>query len=168
MKFELVLGVLALLSFLPILIGLVHSLRTIGRPGFDVCNIGGSYEGGYTRSAEAAVPTPHLLATQGTAANEADICGVADFPIGKFADAAEIDTMVGIIPLTLGKPTEMIASEAIAVDTEVYAAANGKVSDLPADAGDYWKVGRAINEAAADGDELIVTPIYPVKVTVEA
>ena len=55
-------------------------------------------------------------------------------------------------------------SEAVTVGVDVYAAADGKVSLLPAEAGDYIKVGVALEAAAATDDIIEVLPVDSGKV----
>lgn len=52
----------------------------------------------------------------------------------------------------------MIASDAINAGADVYAAADGKVSMLPVEAGTYYKIGIALTVAKADGDGVEVAP----------
>lgn len=53
----------------------------------------------------------------------------------------------------------MIASGAINAGADVYAAADGKVSMLPVEAGTYHKVGVALTATAAEDDGIEVAPI---------
>ncbi len=83
------------------------------------------------------------------------------------ADAAEIDIEVRLLGIFDGTLI-MVASGVIAADADVYADAAGKVSTLPAVAGLYWRVGRALVAAAADGDRIEVQHHKPVPVYVLA
>lgn len=56
------------------------------------------------------------------------------------------------------------AAGAITVSADVYAAADGKVQALPTAAGDYIKVGVALEAAAEDGDVIEVLPVESGKV----
>lgn len=56
------------------------------------------------------------------------------------------------------------AKGAIGMCAEVFAAANGTVSALPAAAGDYIKVGVALEASAEDGDVIEVLPVESGKI----
>ncbi|WP_018124957.1 capsid cement protein [Desulfovibrio oxyclinae] len=58
----------------------------------------------------------------------------------------------------------VIAAGAVSVGQDVYAAAGGKVEALPVLAGDYIKVGVAMEAAAEDGDLIEVVPNEPGKI----
>jgi subtilisin family serine protease len=156
---------LALITIGPLALAVVRSGEMFGDP--IACNTAGTHAAGITRSAEAAIGTPHLLLTKGTADNEVNICGADDMPLGTAADVVAIDEQVGVHLLAGGGQTIlMVAGEAIDVGEEVYTAANGKVTDLSAVAGTYYKVGTALTKATADGDEIEVMPCYPVATVV--
>ncbi|QJT10239.1 hypothetical protein [Oceanidesulfovibrio marinus] len=56
------------------------------------------------------------------------------------------------------------AKGAVEIAAEVFAAANGTVSALPAAAGDYIKVGVALEASAEDGDVIEVLPVESGKI----
>ena len=80
------------------------------------------------------------------------------------ASAAEEEVSVNILGST-GRTLLMVASEDITVGEAVFAAASGKIQDLPAGAGTYYQVGFAMNAAAADG-LVEVQPCAPIKTVV--
>ncbi|MEF2145133.1 MAG: capsid cement protein [Desulfovibrionaceae bacterium] len=55
-------------------------------------------------------------------------------------------------------PLPMIAAGAVPLGDEVYAAASGKIQSLPTAAGDYVRIGTALEAAADDGDVILVQP----------
>lgn len=125
------------------------------------------FPGSMTRIADAAHALQYLLVKFGSAATHIAIAGVADSPIGMCPDTPALGDSAAV--LLLGSANEsrtMVASEAIAVGVRVFAAADGKISDLPAGAGDYFCVGVALEAAAADLDEIQVDPCVPFTVTV--
>lgn len=81
-----------------------------------------------------------------------------DDPIGVGEYAADADDQVAVRLLNDAGTFEMIAAGAIDAGADVYAAADGKVSALSASAGDYRKIGIALEAAAADGDIIEVLP----------
>lgn len=136
-----------------------------------LCNIGeGTFaEGRVSKLADAAVTTRYLLAKEGSDADHFDICGAANRPWGVITDEAAIGDMVNLELFGLiNRSILMVASEAITAGSDIYAAANGKVQDEPATAGTFYRVGRALTAAGADGDVLSVIPLPPVKVIVLA
>lgn len=156
---------IALLLVGPLALASIRSGDFFGGP--IACNSAGTHAAGITRAAEAAITTPHLMLTKGTAVDEVNICAADDFPLGTAADVVAIDERVGVHLLAGGGHTLlMVAGEAVDVGEEVYTAAGGKVTDLSASAGTYYKVGVALTAATADGDEIEVMPCYPVETTV--
>jgi hypothetical protein len=125
------------------------------------------YPGSLTKTADAALATQHLLVKFGTADTNIAVAGVADAPIGACVDtpAADESAAVHLLGSYPGSIT-MVASEAITAGERVFAAASGKVSDLPAAAADYFCVGTALESASADGDEIEVDACVPFTVTV--
>ncbi|MEO0510557.1 MAG: capsid cement protein [Verrucomicrobiota bacterium] len=118
----------------------------------------GQSPGCITRSAEVALASEHLLLKPGTAANEVDICGANDLPIGWNDDEAVIDTNTNVNLLGSAFETAVLtASGNVAIGDPVYTAAAGRVSTLSAIAGTYYQVGVALS-AAADGEEVEVDP----------
>ena len=119
---------------------------------------------------DAVIATRHLLFKPGSDSEHIVVGTAAAAPIGTCpdeADAAEIDvevTLLGIHERTL----IMVASGVIAADADVYTDAAGKVQTEPTVAGTYFRVGRALTAAAADGDRIEVQHHKPIKVVVLA
>lgn len=82
-----------------------------------------------------------------------------DDPIGvsEYAAAAQGDLLATRLLNDAGT-FEMTAAGAISADADVFAAADGKIQALPAAAGTYRKIGKAIEAATADGDIIEVLP----------
>lgn len=115
-----------------------------------------------TVTLEAAVATRYLLLTKGTASQSAIICTAAKIPLGPTPDEGAIADKVSVALLGATQGTvSMIASKAIAENTNVYATAAGKVTDAVV-SGDYY-VGRTApgSSAAAGGDVISVIPRFP-------
>lgn len=111
---------------------------------------------------EAAVATRYLLLTKGTATKSAIICTAATIPLGPTPDEGAIADKVSVALLGAVQGTvSMIASKAIAENTNVYATAAGKVTD--AVVSNAYYVGRTApgSTAAADGDVISVIPRFP-------
>lgn len=133
--------------------------------GVDANNTAGNRDGNLSRTAEAAVNTPHLMLTRGTnAAKEVIICTATTEPIGLAYDKAELNAYVGVERLTDGQTKVGIASKAIAAGARIFTTAAGKLTDTAVN--NSWLVGTALSAAAADGDEFEFDPCYPVKQTV--
>jgi hypothetical protein len=127
--------------------------------GVDVSNVQGSYEDGYTRSAEVAI-SPYLLLTFGTApGTQVKLNTAATRPLGTAADEAAAGKPVCVKPL-IGPPRIMIGSKAIAAGVRVYGTAGGKVTDAVV-TGAYL-VGEALTACTGDGAEFLVSPLSPV------
>lgn len=127
------------------------------------------YQGSMTKIADAAQSIQHLLIKFGTDAAHIAIAGVADSPIGVCPDTPALGDSASVLLLGMQKESvKMVASKAIAVGVRVFAAANGKVSDLPAGAGTYFCVGVALTASGADADEIQVNSCVPFSVTVAA
>lgn len=134
------------------------------------CNIAeGTHEGGLlTKKADAALATRFLLVKFGSDVDHIAVNGANDRPLGVARDeaaAAEDLLTVGLLGVA-SETRRCVASEAIALTDELYTAANGKVQNLPAGAGTYYKVGRPLQAAAADGDVIEFEPCYPTAVVV--
>lgn len=119
------------------------------------------------RKLEAALTSRRLIVRKGTDDDEILIGTAAAKPLGVVDDTGAIGDIVPVQLFGCAGETRIVtASEAITVDTDVYAAASGKVSKLSASAGTYYRVGRALTAAGADGDEIEIEPCAPVPVTV--
>lgn len=159
----LLLGI-ALLACLPSLARRVQRRGLTRAVNFHV----GSREKSYTAKASAALASRFLLVRPTANPFEIALNGVADMPVGVCddeCDAAGDLVNVNILGL-VDRTITMVASEAIGLDDEVYTAANGRVQDLPTGAGTYWKVGRPLTIAAANGDKIEVIPCYPVRLVI--
>jgi len=119
--------------------------------------------------ADAAISTRWLLVKQGTDVDHVAINAASTtLPLGVCTDEpTAAEDVIGVQLLGVaGSTVRMVASEAIAVNTLVYTAANGKVQDTPAgSSGVAFKVGRSLTAAAADGDVIEVEPCFPLSVT---
>lgn len=126
-----------------------------------------THECAVNRTNDAAVSARHLLWKKGSADGSVALNGASDIPLGTI-DNTESSTGIGQTVLLLGKGStkKMVASEPITVGEQVYAAANGKVQDLPAGAGTYYKVGTALTAAGTDGDIIEVADCNPTAVVV--
>lgn len=120
-----------------------------------------------TRTNDAAVTARHLLWATGAAAGGVAVATASTIPMGTI-DNIETDTGVRQSVLLLGKgPTKkMVANEIITEGERVFAAAAGKVSDLPAAPGTYYCVGIALTGSGADGDIIEVQDCVPYSVVV--
>ena len=115
------------------------------------------------------VSARHLLFKEGSDANHIALCGAAYFPLGTVDNKTLVaEDPCTLLPLGYGVTRKMVASEAMTVGDDVYTAANGKVQDEPGSAGTYYKVGRALTAAGADGDVIEVETCYPIPVVVVA
>lgn len=115
-----------------------------------------------TVTLEAAVTTKHLLLAKGAVSKSAIICTAALAPLGPTSDEGAIDDKVNVALLGAVLGTRVvIASKAIAENTNVYATAGGKVTDAVV-SGAYW-VGKTApgQVAAADGDPIGIIPRFP-------
>lgn len=134
-------------------------------------SVGRVHENSRTLLTDAAVTTRFLLCTDGTDANHAAATSAAsDRPIGIFGDeASAAEDPIEVQSLNATNLTrKVVASEAITVGDLIYTAASGKVQDEPAVAGTYYRIGKAVTEAGADGDVIEVETHAPVKVVVIA
>lgn len=121
-----------------------------------------------TRLLDADVSTRHLLFTRGTGDTTIKAAGASDLPVGTVDDTGTAGEPVSLLLLGKGKTKKMVASEAITVGEQVFAAASGKVQDLPTGAGTYWCVGIAQTASTADGQLIEVQDCVPYPVTVSA
>jgi hypothetical protein len=115
-----------------------------------------------TVTLEAAVTVKHLLLAKGTASQSAILCTASLIPLGPTPDTGAIGDQVAVALLGAVPGTRiMIASKAIAENTNVYATAGGKVTDAVV-TGAYW-VGKTApgSSAAADLDPVSVIPRFP-------
>jgi hypothetical protein len=88
-----------------------------------------------------------------------------DVPIGVNELNVKDTEPTGIKPINAQGTIEMTASGAITLGADVYADADGKVSALPVGAGDYRKIGIAMQAASGDGSIIEVLPYDYITVT---
>jgi hypothetical protein len=158
---------LNLMSFALLLLALpFRALQQISRSGTTAfANIaeGTHADGCITKLTDAAIATRFLLFKVGSDGNHIAANGANDMPLGIVDDeasAAEKRVSVQLLGVRSGTLL-MVASEAITVGENVYSAASGKIQDLPAGAGTYYRVGVALTAAGADGDLVEVQHCVP-------
>lgn len=141
----------------------------LGRDLLPLANIAeGTHEDSVTKLADAAITTRYLLVKKGTDTNHIATCGANELPVGVCEDepsAAEEPVNVALFGCAQ-RTRLMVASEAITSMQEVYTAASGKIQNEPAVAGTYYRVGRALTDASADGDVVEVDPYPPTQLIV--
>ena len=128
----------------------------------------GTHEDSVTKLADAALTTRNLVVKVGSDEDHVAVCGASDDPCGICTDepsAAEREANVAFLGAT-NKSRLVVGSEVIAVGARAYTAASGKVQNLPAVAGTYYCIGRAVLACAADGDEFEIEPCFPLAVIV--
>lgn len=120
-----------------------------------------------TRTNDVAVTARHLLWATGAAAGGVALATASTIPMGTI-DNIESSTGVRQSVLLLGKgPTKkMVANEIITEGERVFAAAAGKVQDLPVASGTYLCVGIALTGSGADNDIIEVLDCVPYPVVV--
>jgi len=128
----------------------------------------GVHDNSKTYIADADVATRYLLAKPGSDDNHADICDVADIPIGVWNDEGLTADPQGLSVGLFGHgPTKrVISSEIIAFGQEVFTAASGKVQNRPTGAGTYYFIGIALNTTIGDGDTLELNDCVPQKLVI--
>jgi hypothetical protein len=139
--------------------------RPRGRRLTALANIGDGFQPKKkTYYTDAAITTRNLLVRFGTDASHVALAGVNDIPLGFATDeAAAAEEGVSVSLLGIQESGVIgVASAAIAAGALLVPAANGKLRTLPGTSGSYYIVGRALNAAAADGDELELVPTFPV------
>jgi predicted RecA/RadA family phage recombinase len=127
-------------------------------------------DGILSKKADAALTVKHYLVKTGTDADHvAVIAAASDEPLGVCIDeatAAEDGVSVKLLGACKGTVL-MVANETITAGEDVYSGTDGRVQDLPAVAGTYWKVGRSVTASTADL-EIEVEPCTPRKVVIIA
>lgn len=81
-----------------------------------------------------------------------------DDPIGVTTYAATAGEQAVVNSLSTGGTLEMTAAGAVTSGNDVYAAADGKIQELPGDTGDYRKIGIALQDASGDNSKIEVLP----------
>jgi len=146
----------------------LHNLKAA--PRAIACNIGeGTHEQSISKASDAAHSVRHLLVKFGSDSDHYALATAAAVPLGTVPDevaAGEVGEARAIFLLGKGSTKKMIANEAIDAGEAVFAAAAGKVQDLPAGAGTYYQVGYALTAAAADNDVIEVQDHAPIKLVI--
>lgn len=111
---------------------------------------------------DEAITTRYLIVKRGSDSGHFAICDEDELPLGICLDEPSAAEESGAVQLLGGAGTaRVVASEAIAVDADVYVADNGKVQNEPGTAGTYYKIGRAVTAGSADGDVFEIQPCQP-------
>ncbi len=127
-------------------------------------------ENSVVRTNDAALTQRWLLVKEG--ATPGTTCAIntdGDKPLG-VVDNTEASTGVRQTVLRLGvnMTRKMVAAGEITVGADVYTADDGEVQALPAVAGRYYRVGRALTASGVDQNLIEVETCYPVPVQVVA
>lgn len=124
--------------------------------------------------ADAAHSYTHLLIKAGSDAfHGAVTSATSSYPIGTTTDSPDAaEDILNVTPLGIGNETRKVrVATAIAEGVDLYVAANGFASALPATAGTYYKIGRTVALAVLEstGNYLAeFAPCAPVKTLVIA
>lgn len=123
---------------------------------FSLCNIGsGTHENAKSYFSDEALAVRYLLVTIGSDSEHIALCAADDIPIGTVpdevatADIAAVPVGVELLGIC-NKTMLMVPSENITAGEEVFAAAGGKIQDLPVGAGTYYSVGYALEDGSLD------------------
>lgn len=128
----------------------------------------GTHADSITKLSDAAFSLFHLLCKFGTDVDHIALNTASDKPLGVCdddPDAAEEEVAVQLLG-TSNRTRLVVASEIIAYNADLYTADDGKVQNEPEAAGTYYKVGRAMQAAAADEDVIEMEPCQPLKYVV--
>lgn len=126
-------------------------------------------DGCVTRRSDAAQPLRNALVKIGSDADHVAVTTAGtENPLGVCNDEATAAEQYVNICLLGQKPGTVIMSAhaAIAAGDMLVAAADGRVQTLPATSGTYYVVGRALNAAAAQDDDVEVAHTLPYPVVV--
>lgn len=127
------------------------------------------YKGSMTKIAVAAHLLQYLLVDFGDDADHVAIADGSTAPIGVCPDTPDANEHTAVQLLGCAHETRtMVAAAAIGLGERVFASAAGKIVDLPEADGTYYCVGRSLEVATADGDEIEVDPCQPYPVVVAA
>jgi len=131
----------------------------------------GRHANSVTKLSAAAISTRYLIGKTGADVDHVVVVTAAsDKPLGVITDeasAAEEPVNVELLGLT-NKTVPVVAGVAITLDADLYLLASGKVGIKPTAAGTYWRVGRALQAADADGDVIAMESCRPRKLIVIA
>lgn len=129
----------------------------------------GRFVNGKTLLSSAAVATRYLLGKWGADYTKvAAVAAASDEPIGVITDeasAAGEPLFVELLGLT-NRTVPVVAAAAITLNADLYSDGTGKVTTKPTAAGTYWRVGKALQPADADGDVIEMMPMRPRKLIV--
>jgi hypothetical protein len=129
----------------------------------------GTHDGALSKVTDAAIGRYIIVKEGTTAGSTVDACGANALPLGvTLNEAAAAAERVPVAPMALSGTKLLTASEAITIGDTIYTAASGKVQNEPGTAGTYYRIGRALTSAAADGDLIEVETHPPIKVVVIA
>lgn len=129
----------------------------------------GTHDGAITKVTDAAIGRYIVVKEGATPGSTVAACGAGDLPLGVTVnEAAAAADRIPVAPLAMNGTKLLTASEAITIGDTIYTAASGKVQNEPASAGTFYRIGRALSAAAADGDLIEVETHAPVKVVVIA
>lgn len=161
MKIELMIAMMVSLLTVAAL-GAFKALRR--RNSWEACANGYSespHPDGRIARAMITEPSSAYLLMKVGAGGAADICGATDDPLGPCLDTPNVGERGTILHLGSAPGTKtMIASKAIADGDLVYTAANGKITDTSVTG--CYLVGKAVEAASADGDEIEVDACFPI------
>lgn len=139
----------------------IYTSRPRGRT-FSLANIAtGRWPGRKGYIADADIASYFLLVKLGSDSGHIAVCSVNDLPLGPCTDSPDAGDAANVNLLGLAHETEIgVASGAIAADALLVPGAGGTVRTLPAAAGTYWVIGRAL-DAAPTGEEVAYVPCFP-------
>jgi hypothetical protein len=123
-----------------------------------------SPDGRDTKQADEAIGR-YTLVKRGSDEDHVGVCDVGDIPLGATEDdsASAVEDRVSFRYFGAGHSTcQATASGAVAVEDFLVAADNGRLRKLPAVAGTYYIVGRALS-AAVDGKVFHFVPSFPIQ-----
>jgi hypothetical protein len=137
--------------------------RAFGLPTLIARNIAeGSHAGGITKLSSAAMTTRFLCVKKGADTDHIAVCSaITDVPIGICTDeTAAAEEYINVALLGCAKGTlKVVAGAAITSGALVATTAAGKVQTAVAT---QYPIGRAVTDAAADGDIIEIDPVLPV------
>lgn len=119
---------------------------------------------------DASHALQHLAVKIGSDAAHIAVATADAEPLGICIDkpgAAEEPAAVAVFGVTPGTLLA-VGAEEIAAGAAVYAGAAGKLTDRPAVAGNYWRVGKALTACGADGQKFEIAHHAPVRVAILA
>jgi hypothetical protein len=124
----------------------------------------GTHQDATSRYLEADLTQRYSVMTQGTAAHQMKVCGVADLPLGVCADEGKAGDLCALQNLGGTESTRLgVASEIITPGGLLIPAASGQIRNLPSDpsAGTYYIIGQHRAGGAAIGELVEFDPCVP-------